>query len=250
MSMIIPLKEINMIEVTSRELPEDMEKGIRDNWSTLLTRYPGMFNGPVFSTVKMENDEGKVTLKCELSDYAHYKYSEIRDLGEYACRNTYAGCIVVSNDNRFIVSLNGEGSEFVGKIQIIGGVIDPYDRIIGGAIHEGDNGEVNKLSPVVTALRELEEEAGSEIRNSITDIGRSYLVTNGKKYGIHTVVYSDLDSASNYSAFDSFKKETGNNEIDKMISFSIDAMEELQKYVSSQDLEVVNLLRMIMMESR
>ena len=56
MSMIIPLKEINMIEVTSRELPEDMEKGIRDNWSTLLTRYPGMFNGPVFSTVKMEND--------------------------------------------------------------------------------------------------------------------------------------------------------------------------------------------------
>ena len=250
MSMIIPLKEINMIEVTSRELPEDMEKGIRDNWSTLLTRYPGMFNGPVFSTVKMENDEGKVTLKCELSDYAHYKYSEIRDLGEYACRNTYAGCIVVSNDNRFIVSLNGEGSEFVGKIQIIGGVIDPYDRIIGGAIHEGDNGEVNKLSPVVTALRELEEEAGSEIRNSITDIGRSYLVTNGKKYGIHTVVYSDLDSASIYSAFDSFKKETGNNEIDKMISFSIDAMEELQKYVSSQDLEVVNLLRMIMMESR
>lgn len=241
MSMIIPLKEINMIEVTSRELPEDMEKGIRDNWSTLLTRYPGMFNGPVFSTVKMENDEGKVTLNCVLSNYAHYKYSEIRDMGEYACRNTYAGCIVVSTDKKFFVSLNGKGSEFVGKIQIIGGVIDPDDR---------STGDVKKLSPVVTALRELEEEAGSEIRNSITDVGRSYLVTNGKKYGIHTVVYSDLDSAGIYSAFDSFKKETGNNEIDKMISFSIDAMEELQKYASSKDLEVVNLLRMIMMESR
>lgn len=241
MSMIIPLKEINMIEITTRELPVDIKEGIQDYWNGLLTKYPGMFNGPVFSTVKMENDEGKVTLNCELSNYAHYKYSEIRDLGEYACRNTYAGCIVVSNDNRFIVSLNGEGSEFVGKIQIIGGVIDPDDR---------STGNVNKLSPVVTALRELEEEAGSEIRNSITDVGRSYLVTNGKKYGIHTVVYSDQDSDAIYSAFESFKKETGNNEIDKMISFSIDAMEELQKYVSSQDLEVVNLLRMIMMESR
>ncbi|MCR5556205.1 MAG: NUDIX hydrolase, partial [Butyrivibrio sp.] len=162
----------------------------------------------------------------------------------------YAGCIVVSTDNKFFVSLNGKGSEFVGKIQIIGGVIDPDDRIIGGAIHEGDNGEINKFSPVVTALRELEEEAGSEIRSSITDIGRSYMVTNGKKYGIHTVVYSDLDSKSIYSAFDSFKEETGNNEIDKLISFSKDALEELQKYGSSQDLEVVNLLRMIMMESR
>lgn len=92
----------------------------------------------------------------------------------------------------------------------------------------------------------MEEEAGSEIRNSITDIGNSYLVTNGKKYGIHTVVYSNLDSKAIYSAFDSFKKETGNNEIDKLISFSINDLEELQKYDTSQDLEVVNLLKMIM----
>lgn len=246
MSMIIQIKEINMIEIAPRELPEDIGKGIEDNWNELLIRYPGMFNGPVFSTVQMENADGKLTLKCELSNYAHYKYSEIRDLGEYSCRNSYAGCIVVSTDNRFFVSLNGKGSEFVGKIQIIGGVIDPDDRIIGGAIHEDNNGKVNKLSPVVTALRELEEEAGSEIRNSITDIGNSYLVTNGKKYGIHTVVYSNLDSKAIYSAFDSFKKETGNNEIDKLISFSIDDLEELQKYDTSQDLEVVNLLKMIM----
>lgn len=30
----------------------------------------------------MENADGKLTLKCELSNYAHYKYSEIRDLEE------------------------------------------------------------------------------------------------------------------------------------------------------------------------
>jgi 8-oxo-dGTP pyrophosphatase MutT (NUDIX family) len=221
-SMIIPLKEINMTEVAPRELPGDIRKGIQDNWSELMKRYPGMFNGPVFFTVQMENNDGKVTLECELSDYAHYKYSEIRDLGEFACRNTYAGCIVVSTDNRFFVSLNGEGSEFVGKIQVIGGVIDPNDRTAGREKREDGGSAESRLSPVTTALRELEEEAGSEIRNSITDIGKSYLVTNGKKYGIHTVVYSKLDSDGIYSAFESFKKETGNNESDKLISFCKD----------------------------
>ena len=243
MDTIIPIKEISIVEETPRELPRDIREGMQDYWNELLAKYPRMFNGPVYSAQQLTDDDGKITLKCELSNYAHYKYSEIRDLGEYACRNMYAGCIVVSSDNEFFVSLNGEGSEFVGKIQIIGGVIDPSDRIIGGAINE-DNSQQNKLSPIVTALRELEEEAGAKIRNSITDIGKSYLVTNGQKYGIHTVVYSDLDSEAIYSAFENFKKETGNNEIDKPVSFSKDDPQKLQKY-SSQDLGVVDLLKMI-----
>ncbi len=243
---IIPIKEINIIELTPRKLPVDIQKGIESYWNGLLTKWPRMFNGPVYSVVQMENDDNKLTLQCELSNYAHYKYSEIQDLGEYACRNTYAGCVVVSSDNEAFVSLNGEDSEFVGKIQVIGGAIDPNDRIIGGAIHEGDNSEQNRISPVVTALRELEEEAGDEIRESITDIGKSYLVTNGEKYGIHTVVYSSLKSKAIFSAFENFKKKTGNNEIDKLISFGKDDQEKLQKYEACQDLEVVNLLRTLM----
>ncbi len=253
MSSIIPVKEINMIEVPLRELPGKIKQGIQDNWNELLKTYPRMFNGPVFSMQQMENDDGNVTLKCELTNYAHYKYSEIKDLGDYACRNTYAGCIVVSSDDKFFVSLNVAGSEFVGKLQIIGGVIDPDDRVSGDSVDFVDNDLIDnddvtlgRISPVITALRELEEEAGAEIRNSITEIGRTYLVTNGKKYGIHTVVYSNLDAEAIYSAFDSFKKETGNNEIDKLISFSSDRIDELQQYEGSQDLDVVDLLKWTM----
>ena len=248
MNNIIPIKELTIKEVAARKLPKDIEEGINSNWNILLTRYPKMFNGPVYSTLNMNNEDGKVTLECELSDYAHYKYSEIKDLGEYACRNTYAGCVVVSSDNRLFVSVNGEGSEFVGKLQIIGGVIDPNDRIIGGSLESEDEWKQNPLSPVSTALRELGEEAGSEIGNSITEIGTSYLVTNGKKYGIHTVVYSNLDSEAIFSTFESFKKKTGNNEIEKLISFGKEDEDELQKYEGCQDLDVVDLLRTIMSE--
>lgn len=249
MTQIIPLYEINFVELPPRKLPEDIEDGVQDYWSELIVRYPGMFNGPVYSTLNMNNEDGKVTLECELSDYAHYKYSEITDMGEYACRNTYAGCVVVSSDNRLFVSVNGEGSEFVGKLQIIGGAIDPNDRIIGGSLESEDEWKQNPLSPVSTALRELGEEVGNEIGNSITDIGRSYLVTNGRKYGIHTVVYSCLNSEEIYAAFESFKKKTGNNEIDKLISFGKEDQDELQKYEPCQDLDVVDLMRLLLSQN-
>ena len=249
MTQIIPLYEINFVELPPRKLPEDIEDGVQDYWRELIVRYPGMFNGPVYSTLNMNNEDGKATLECELSDYAHYKYSEITDMGEYACRNTYAGCVVVSSDNRLFVSVNGEGSEFVGKLQIIGGAIDPNDRIIGGSLESEDEWKQNPLSPVSTALRELGEEVGSEIRNSITEIGRSYLVTNGRKYGIHTVVYSCLNSEEIYAAFESFKKKTGNNEIDKLVSFGKEDEEELIKYESCQDLDVVDLMRLLLSQN-
>ena len=249
MTQIIPLDEIYFIEMPPRIFPDYIEEEVQDYWSELKAIFPGMFNGPVYSTLRMENDDGKVKIECELSDYAHYKYSEIRDLGEFACRNTYAGCVVVSSDNRLFVSVNGEGSEFVGKLQIIGGAIDPNDRIIGGSLESEDEWKQNPLSPVSTALRELGEEVGSEIRNSITEIGRSYLVTNGRKYGIHTVVYSCLNSEEIYAAFESFKKKTGNNEIDKLVSFGKEDEEELIKYESCQDLDVVDLMRLLISQN-
>ena len=243
---IIAIKELNIIEKTSREIPREITEEVDQYWTDLLEKNPGMFNGPVYSVRHMENTDGNVSVECELSDYAHYKYSEIHDLREYACRNIYAGCILVSSDGKLFVALNGEGSEFVGKIQIIGGAIDPADRIIGGSFSTEDRWRQQPLSPTVAALRELEEETGAAIRNSITEIGKAYLVTNGKKYGIHTVAFSELDAKEIFSAFQDFKKETGNNEIDKLISFGKDDLEKLKKYENNQDIGVVDLLKMLM----
>lgn len=244
---IIPIKELSIIERTAREIPKEINEEVEQYWSDLSEKNHGMFNGPVYSVRHMENEDGKVLLECELSDYAHYKYSEIHDLREYACRNIYAGCILASSDGKLFVSLNGEGSEFVGKIQVIGGAIDPTDRIIDGSFNSEDRWKQQPLSPTVAALRELEEETGEEIGNSITEIGKTYLVTNGKKYGIHTVVYSKLEAKEVFSAFEYFKKATGNNEIDKLISFGKDDLEKLTKYENNQDLGVIDLLKMLMM---
>jgi hypothetical protein len=164
MTKIIPIKELKIKETAARELPKDIEEGVQVYWNELAAKYPGMFNGALYSVINMENDDGIVTITCEPSDYAHYKYSEIKDIGEYACRSMYAGCILVSSDKKLFV------------------------------------------------------------------------------------FYSSLDSENILHAFDSFKKETGSNEIDRLISFGKDDMAELEKYESGQDIGVVDLLKIIMGE--
>ena len=83
MTKIIPIKELKIKETAARELPKDIEEGVQVYWNELTAKYPVMFNGALYSVINMENDDGTVTITCEPSDYAHYKYSEIKDPGEY-----------------------------------------------------------------------------------------------------------------------------------------------------------------------
>lgn len=232
MATIIKTKRIS-INDTGRNLvlSKEAEQAINDHWKKLLEVHPWLFNGPVYSTVRMENNDGEVSLECELSDYANYQCGQVNDLGRYACKNTYAGGILKSTDGKFFVSLNGTGSENKGKIQFIGGVIDPDDR--------DDSGN---LDPVKTALREFEEEAGSDIRDSIVSTGDTYLITDEKKYGIQTVFYSSMDSEKILSAFDAFKNGSDNTEIARIISFGKDNIDELKEYSDRQDIGVIELL--------
>ena len=70
MTKIIQIKELRIKEVETRELPKDIEEGVQVYWNELIAKYPGMFNGPVYSTINMENDDGIVTITCEPSHYA------------------------------------------------------------------------------------------------------------------------------------------------------------------------------------
>ena len=260
MATIIKTKKITVIDTGRRMyLPPEIDEEIKSNWNELLEKLPWLFNGPVFSTSKMENNDGEVTLYCEHSDYANYQYYQTKDLGEYGCKNTYAGCLLVSSDQRYFLSLNGNGSENKGKIQFIGGVIDPEDLYEGaaggesadasqGASSEGKLPEV-RLDPIVTARRELGEEAGTAIRDSIVSTGDTYLITNGKKYGIQTIFRSSMGSKEILAAFEEFKRASGNEEIAGLISFAKDNVEELKEYADRHDIGVIDLVTDVIVNS-
>lgn len=234
MTTIIKAKELIIKgEENILELPENLKEQVSIYWNEQKRQHPGMFNGPVYSVLDMENNNGEITLECALSDYANYKYSEIHDLGEFACRNLYAGCLLKSCEGKYIVALNGAGSEFTGKIQFIGGAMDPEDK----------DEVTGKLDPLITAMRELEEEAGKEIRNSIKNVGETYLITNGRKYGIGTVLQSSMSADELTAALGRFKDSTHNNEIDNLVAFGKENKDELENYVNRQDIGVVEFLK-------
>ena len=264
MTTIIKTKKIAVIDTGRRlYLPPEVDDRIKQNWNELLKDRPWLFNGPVFSTVQMENNDGDITLKCEHSDYANYQLEQTVDLMEYGCRNTYAGCLLVSTDNEIFVSLNGTGSENEGKIQFIGGVIDPEDRF-GGELQdfggskgsqdasagEGLQGELPevRLDPIVTAMRELGEETGTAIRDSIVSTGATYLITDGTKYGIQTIFRSSMSSKEILAAFDAFKNASDNTEIASIISFGKENIDEIKKFENRHDIGVIDLVADIIKE--
>ncbi|MBO4911588.1 MAG: NUDIX domain-containing protein [Butyrivibrio sp.] len=237
MATIIKAKELIIKgEDDMLELPMDVREDIAAYWREQTKLYPGMFNGPVYSVLNMENNDGNVVFECALSDYANYKYSEAHDLGQFACRNLYAGCLLKTSDGKCIVSLNGVGSEFTGKIQFIGGAVDPEDR----------DEVTNHLDPLITAMRELEEEVGTQIRNSIEGVGETHIITNEKKFGILTILQSELTADELLAAFEHFKESTHNNEIDCLFAFGKDNKDELEEYENRQDIGVVEFLRSIL----
>ena len=233
MTTIIKTRKIAVKDTGARLIvPAEIDNKIKDNWNELLKIHPFLFNGPVFSTANMINQDGEVTLECELSDYANYQYVQKYDIGEYSCKNTYAGCLLKSADDRIFVSLNGSGSENEGKIQFIGGVIDSEDR-----------NESGDLDPIIAAKRELFEEAGAVIRDSIVSYGSTYLITDGSKYGIQTIFGSKLNSKEILAAFDEFKNSSDNAEIARIISFGKDNANELTRYEKRHDLGVIDLMK-------
>lgn len=240
MTTIIKTKKIIIIDTGKHlELSKEAEQKISDHWKELLEVHPWLFNGPVYSTVKMENNDGELSLECELSDYSNYKCGQVQDLGRYACKNTYAGGILKSTDGKFFVSLNGIGSENKGKIQFIGGVIDPDDR-----------NERGDLDPIKAAFREFEEEAGSAIRDSIVSTGDTYLITDEKKYGVQTVFFSSMSSDEILEAFEAFKNSSDNAEIARIISFGKENIEELKEYLERHDIGVIDLLTYLITEEK
>ena len=237
MCTVTKIKSIVFEVGGKRDLPNDIEVGVSEYWNILLEKYPRIFNGQLYSVKNIENTDGDIVLKCEQSDYAHYKYSETHDLGQYACKSTYAGCLLVSADGKIFVSLNGAGSEFVGKIQFIGGVIDHGDKDVEG-----------KIDPKLTAFRELEEETGKEIRDSIIKIGESYLITDGHKVGVQTVLHSKMNADEIFFAFERFKNASGNDEINRLVVFDNDNKDFCDTFKENQDIGVIDLLNMVIEE--
>lgn len=232
--IVRPLKsKVKIIDTGEAvKLSERTRENIEDFWKEFMMEHPRCFRGLIYSVDKMEEGDNLI-FTCSHSDFAHACYGSMNDLGGEACRNIYGSCLVVTADNYVAVALNGIGSGNYTLIQAIGGGVDSDDL----------NEQGQYIDPEITALRELEEETGVKIRSSIIETRPGYLLTDGKKYGVISIAYSSLFKSEMEEAFTMYKQETGNDEIEELIFFHKDKMNEIDWYEDKQDLGVVEMIR-------
>ena len=235
---VIPLKK-KVIVIDSgkkKEVSENTKRLIEIEWKKLTEQYSNIFNGPNYCVDQVELVDEQIIHKCSRSSYSHYRCSRIHDLGKDICRNPYGAVYLVTRDGYLVIALQGGDSENVGKIQGIGGGMSAEDTQMGN----------NILNPENTALRELEEEAGKEIRNSINRTEPGYLITDGIKFGIVTLAYSNMGKNEMEKSFLLFKEESGNNELDRLLFWNKETLEDIVQYETKQDLGVVQLIRLFL----
>lgn len=232
---VIPLKKRAIVVDSGKkkELSEATRNLIEQEWQKLIELHPGVFNGPTYCVDQIEMSDEQITLICSHSAYDHYRCSRSFDLGEEVCRNPYGAAYLVTKDGYLVVALQGGDSENEGKLQGIGGGISAEDF----------NEDEHILNPELTALRELEEEAGKEIRESIYKTEPGFLITDGIKFGMATICYSDLKKNEMEKLLTSFQTESNNHELDRLSFWNKENLDELVQYEEKHDLGVVQLIR-------
>ena len=140
--------------------------------------------------------------------------------------------------NVLFVGTKKQAAEVIAEEATRAGAYYINRRWLGGMLtnFETIRGRVNKL-------RELEEEAGKDIRNSIYKIEPGFLITDGIKFGMAAICYSDLEKHEMENAFTKFQIESNNHEIDSLSFWNKENLDELAQYEEKQDLGVAQLIR-------
>lgn len=151
-------KEI-IVELENKKvkLPLELQEKIDENWNQLIENNNRFKRGIIYCVSSITEQR----IKLILSDYAHYMYDMKNELPEkYKCRNCWAGTIIESSDNKYIIGKMNKYTSVPNKLQFSGGNIDNSE------IH---NGIVNMRE---CAVRELKEEMNIDINDF--DIVKSF----------------------------------------------------------------------------
>lgn len=151
------------------ELPNYLNREIKDNWNELINSGKKYTNGELYtiSSIKFENDNCLI-FRILKTDYAHYLYTVKQDFqGEYICRSIATSALFITNDNYYVLGKMSSDTSLPGNIKFIGGAISKEDFI------------ENELHPIEGIKREVKEEIGLDLddKSKVESVNSSYFIT-------------------------------------------------------------------------
>lgn len=211
-------------------LPKELKENIKAFWQEQVKDNPNLFNGETWNVTKMEEQEDKVVLTLEKTDYAHYIYDERQGVSDekYFCHNLAGGVYIVTKDGYGVLGELDDNTSYPRCLQVAGGGLDTKEDLVD-----------NEFDLVKTAERELKEELNLELKNKnhISKYNFEYIeVPEGKRHSYCVILkaISSLTSKEIEEHFGDYKKyleeNNGEREFKKLHFFKIGRLvEQLDK---------------------
>jgi len=204
-------KKINVIvEAGELELPEELRRGILENFEAMKKSGANIWNGPVLGVSTVDVGTSEVNLICQKTDYAHYLYGEkIGCPPGYECRNLSAGCFLETADGYYVIGELDDTTSYPTVLQTTGGGIDKKDIVDG------------RINVEQTILREALEELNIDLndRNMVLYNRLSYLFVSGENEQPGVQIFSKAQIRMTASQMERY-------------------FQEYNKYLRENDLEV------------
>lgn len=110
------------------DLPDKIKKEINDFWNQCKLDNPNLWNGKLLCVSDYKEDNNKMMITCQQTDYNHHLYDERIGLScEYGCYNLVAGCLLETSDNYYVIGEMSFDTSFPYGLQIPGGNVDSGD---------------------------------------------------------------------------------------------------------------------------
>ncbi len=212
------------------DLSEELKEKITTFWQEQVKDNPNLFNGETWNVTKMEEQEDKVVLTLEKTDYAHYIYDERHGVEDekYFCHNLASGVYIVTSDGYGVVGELDDSTSYPRCLQVSGGGLDTKQDLVDG-----------EFDLVKTAERELKEELNIELenKNQISHYDFEYIeVPEGKRhaYCVLLKAISALTAKEFEEHFENYRKyleeNNGEKEFKKLHFLKLgNAVEQLDK---------------------
>lgn len=219
------------LEEKKLKLPNELQERIDTNWKILISENPRYTRGDIYCVESIQENKDNVKIKLVYSDYAHYMYDMKNNLDEeYKCRNCWAGTIIETSDNKYIVGRMNYYTSVPNKLQFSGGNIDKKE-IYNGIV------DMKKC-----AAREIKEEMNIDVQDysAVMSFECKYLIKEIEKNSVG-ILYK-IKMKKNYETmveeYNNYKKYLEKNNLEVEFSELVGInKEEVKKFFECKNID-------------
>lgn len=212
---------------------EKLEKKICETWNKKICENKNLFNGKMFNIKEVNYYDEIVEIKLNISDYAHYLYTEENRNEIDICRSIASIALLKTIDDYYVIGEMSKYTNYSGLYQCPAGSVD---------IEDCDNSKKNVIDPLKTILREVKEEVGIDVKKEKSECKYFIVRENSSFLGLIYEIKTNLTREKIENLF----LQNDNKEF-KRIIFIKNNKKDIKEFIYKNSTKLVDYLDKIIL---